>query len=115
MENQKTANTQKAQTATVEKMSPALVKAQAVRQAESARREKLSPETLFKEDLTDVTNRVADLIQAQRGCLLGVAARGVQSGALKPEQVYKALEYIQTAVQRVRDELTVPAKQDFSL
>lgn len=93
----------------------ALTLARATRQAESARRAKLTPEQRFKEDLTDLANRIANTIDGQRGDLYGVVQRGLMSDAVSKEDVVKVLSYITRAQQRVADLLTVQKKEGFSL
>lgn len=87
----------------VGKSNDPLSLARAARVAESARREKLPPETRFKEDIVAATNRVAAMIDGQRGSLYGIIQRGLSEGVLEPESVEKALDYIDSSISGCRD------------
>lgn len=98
-------------------LTGALAKAQQVRKLEAERRSKLQPRQLFREDLADVTNRVATLLDGQRGSMMGVVRRGVVDGNLEAGECLKAIAYIEDTLKRVRvaAEKSVEGKPGFSL
>lgn len=104
--------TQDKKTAVVKPVSP-IELAQAARLAEAARREAMSPRQKAVEDLSEAANRIANLIDTQRGNLLGIVSRGllpVSQGEGKPplpaplkaEEVLRAVAFIQASLDRVK-------------
>lgn len=90
----------------------ALALAQAARQAEAARRAKMTPPQLFREDLGSVTNRIADSIDGQRGALIGVVSRGLQKDALTVQDIEKALGFIEKSIEHVRVTMRKPNQEE---
>lgn len=105
-------------TATKGPHSDPIQKAMKARQDNAARRAKLTPQARFREDLMDQANRIADLIDGQRGALIGIVSRGLPNQkddegkdygpGLSVADCQKALAFIRKALDHVEAEMVSP-------